>query len=679
MSRPPCPPAGSPKTRTRAKTTRSERDRRRDGPIQPEEFRFAQRLLEAAGHGDRHMFDALPHAERASFLTILRELVATGHSSTAEVLWELDYDCRPVSIQTFLNDPTYLGDIGRCLYEPWRRELHHVLDPRHGISEWILTGAIGTGKTTAAVIALLYRLYRLTCLRDPQRHYDLVPGSPIVFGFFNLTLDLAHSVSYRKFLNIFRASPYFQRLVPARIPRVTDRINLPKNIVFAVGSNVLHALGHDMIGGILSEVNFGRSPDAQQVVELYTGVKRRVESRFLRADSTLHNPGLLVIDSSRRDESDWLERHITACASSPTVHVTAFALWDVKPLAGPRFTVVVGNRLQKSKILDADEPIPLGTPPEKVVRPPERFRSHFAHDLEGALRDVAGVAIYADAPLITDPRRVEACIDPDREHPFSSVSISLSLDDPRALMQWVREPVLFDRSLSPAQSVRLKLNPRAPRFIHVDLALTRDCAALAMCHVSGWMVSTLPNADGTVAQARVPVVTVDLMLRIVPPLDGQIDLGKIRAFILMLRARGVPIAQASYDRFQSADSLQILDKEGIPAKVVSVDKNPEAYFALRAAIDEQRIRFYRYPPFIDEITTVQFDPIRKRVDHRAGRSKDCADAVAGALFAAITDTEARTPLPPLDPRVDRGSPFDDHHWVLGDHRDAALITAVNVW
>jgi hypothetical protein len=39
---------------------------------------------------------------------------------------------------------------------------------------------------------------------------------------------------------------------------------------------------------------------------------------------------------------------------------------------------------------------------------------------------------------------------------------------------------------------------------------------------------------------------------------------------------------------------------------------------------------------------VQFDPIRKRVDHRPGRSKDCADAVAGALFAAITDTEARS-------------------------------------
>ena len=623
------------------------------------------------------MFDALSHAERASFLTILRELVATGRSSTADVLWELDYDCRPVSIETFLNDADYLGDIGRRLYDPWRRELLHVLDPREGVTEWILTGAIGTGKTTAAVIALLYKLYRLSCLRDPQGHYDLVPGSPIVFGLFNLTLDLAHSVSYRKFVNIFRASPYFQRLVPSRIPRATARIDLPKNIVLALGSNVLHALGHDLLAGILSEVNFSRSPDAQQVVELYTGVKRRVESRFLRADSTLHNPGLLIIDSSRRDESDWLEGHMTACASSPTIHVTSFAQWDVKRYAGPLFTIVVGDRIRKSKILDPDEAIPPGTPPDKVVRPPEQLRRHFAADLDGALRDVAGVAIYADSPLITDPHRVEACIDADREHPFESEAISLSLDDPRPLMQWLREQVLFERSGSPAQSGRLKLNPSASRFIHVDLALTRDCAALAMCHISGWTVSTLPTSDGTLAQARVPVVTVDLMLRIVPPPDGQMDLGKIRAFILMLRARGVPIAQASYDRFQSADSLQILTKEGIPSKVISVDKDPEAYFALRAAIDEQRIRFYRYPPFINEITTVQFDPIRRRVDHKPGRSKDCADAVAGALFAAITDTEARAPLPPLGPVVESVSPIDDPRWVLGDYPDAAHLTSVN--
>jgi hypothetical protein len=635
---------------------------------------FARRLLKEANLGDRHIFDSLAETEQAYFLRILQELVATGHSAAATVLWELDYERPPVSLERFLDDPDFLGDTGRRLYTPWRRELGQVLDPRSGITEWIITGAIGTGKTTAAVIAMLYKLYRLTCLRDPQAYYGLLPDSPIAFGLFNLTLELAQSVSYKKLLTIFRSAPYFQRLTPSKPTRLIGRIDLPKHLVCAFGSTVVHSLGRDMIGGILSEVNFTRSTEAHQVIDLYTGIQRRLESRFLRPDTTLPNPGLLIVESSRRAQSDWLERHMRQEVGNPAVHVTSFALWDVKAYPGPRFTIRVGDATHTSAILAIDETVRPGLPAGQIVHPPERFRAQFERDLDGALRDIAGVATYADAPLIADPSRVDACVDPQREHPFESESICVSLDDPRALMQWLREPILFERSGSPAQSGRLKLNPTAPRFIHVDLALTRDCAGLAMCHVSGWMVSTLPTSDGTLTQARVPVVTVDLILRIVPPPNGQMDLGKIRAFILMLRARGVPIAQASYDRFQSADSLQILNKEGIPSKVISVDKDPEAYFALRAAIDEQRIRFYRYPPFIDEITTVQFDPIRRRVDHRPGRSKDCADAVAGALFAAITDTEAHAPLPPLGPLVDRVSPIDDPRWVLRDYPDAGLLS-----
>jgi hypothetical protein len=666
-----------PKARARNRpvqraTPSNEPDLRRAGPISPDEV---ARLLETITQGDRHAFDALPRSHQEYFLRILGELLATGRSPAAKAIWELDYERLPVSIDTFLDDPDYLGAIGRHLYDPWRRELQCVCDPRRAITEWIVTGAIGTGKTTAAVIALLYKIYRLTCLRDPQSFYGLIPGSPIVFGLFNLTLDLAHSVSYKKFLNVFRASPYFGRLVTARIPRVVARIDLPKNIVCALGSNVIHALGQDLFGGILSEVNFARRPEAEQVVELYTGVTRRLESRFLRPETTLPNPGFLILDSSPRDQHDWLERHMAGRGDG--VHVTSFALWDVKQFPGPRFSVLLGDRTQTSRILAPGDAIPQGTPSDKVIHPPESFRSHFERDVDGALRDIAGVATYAGTPLIADPSRVEACVDPLREHPFQRESICLSLDDPRALMQFVREPILFARSSISGQPWRLKLNPGAPRFIHVDLALSEDCAALAMCHVSSSRVTALPNSDGTLSRAQVSIITVDLILRVVPPRSGQIDLGKIRSFILMLRERGVPIAHVSYDDFQSADSIQILKKEGIPAKLVSVDTNPGAYFALRAAIDERRIRFYRYPPFIDEITTVQFDPIRKKVDHRPGGSKDCADAVAGAVFAAITDAQARPALPPLGPLADRLSGNDDFHWVMSDYRDAQHISGVS--
>ena len=52
--------------------------------------------------------------------------------------------------------------------------------------------------------------------------------------------------------------------------------------------------------------------------------------------------------------------------------------------------------------------------------------------------------------------------------------------------------------------------------------------------------------------------------------------------------------------------------------------------------------------------------------------------VLGAVFAAITDTKAHTPLPPLGPVVDRVASIDDPRWVLRDYPDADVITAVNI-
>ncbi len=483
----------------------SEPHLRRAEPVSPDDVAFARRLLEEANLGGRHIYDSLPESEQAYFLRILQELVATGHSATATGLWEPDYDRAPVSLERFLDDPDFLGDTGRRLYIPWRRELAQVLDPRSAITEWIITGAIGTGKTTAAIIAMLYKLYRLTCLRDPQAYYGLLPDSPIAFGLFNLTLELAQSVSYKKFLTIFRSAPYFQRLAPSQPARLIGRIDLPKHLVCALGSSVVHALGRNMIGGILSEVNFTRSPEAHQVIELYTGIQRRLESRFLRSDPTLPNPGLLIVESSRRAQSDWLEGHMKEEAGNRAVHVTSFALWDVKTFGGPRFTIRVGDAMQKSTILASDETIPPGLPPGKIVQAPVRLRAQFERDLDGALRDVAGVATYADAPLIRDPSLVEACIDPHREHPFATESICLSIDDRSALMEFLRDDVLFAGRLG-----RLKLHAEAPRYIHVDPALTGDCAAMAMCHVHGSKVSIVRHRDGTVTNAETPVVIVEL-------------------------------------------------------------------------------------------------------------------------------------------------------------------------
>jgi hypothetical protein len=91
------------------------------------------------------------------------------------------------------------------------------------------------------------------------------------------------------------------------------------------------------------------------------------------------------------------------------------------------------------------------------------------------------------------------------------------------------------------QPSRLK-HPEALPYIHVDFALTEDCAAIGISHVHKPKTSV-----------------VDFVLLIVPPRHGQIAFAKISKGILMLRGAGVRLVQVSVDSFESVDSFQPVD------------------------------------------------------------------------------------------------------------------------
>ena len=85
----------------------------------------------------------------------------------------------PIPIEEFIESPEYLGMKGQvypavmqCLVElnnPEVEGLGHGYRLGAAYIEAALTGAIGTGKTTIAILTIAYQLYVLSCLRDPQR------------------------------------------------------------------------------------------------------------------------------------------------------------------------------------------------------------------------------------------------------------------------------------------------------------------------------------------------------------------------------------------------------------------------------------------------------------------------------------------------------------------------------
>jgi len=616
--------------------------------------------------GDHSLLDTIAPEERRVILTALREVEKSGESGVLEALWMEDFERKPVSIDEFLDDDYYLGQVGKSIFPLWRTELRRVHDPAAEIGEWILRGCIGAGKTTIAVISLLYKIYWLTCMKDPQDYYGLTARSPIVFGLFNIFKYLAKDTAYQYLMSWTKLSPYFQdvirrtymnqRTVPGWLQRLNRMygmnledmansfVQFPKNITVAMGSQAIHALGQNIFGGLLDEADMGKEKsisdeERSQVADMYGQVRSRMDSRFMQAGGS--NPGILMLVSQVRGKDSFLEKHVKKVSSDPHTHISAFKLWEIKSHlfeGQDTFKVVVGNQRIRSFIPRDDQ---LGDVAQKnleVIDVPESLRQRFEYDVEGAIRDLAGIPTYGTDLFLPRRDKLYDCYRDStiRDHPFTvdTVELSIEADDDRTIID------VFDKTKCMLQHDKATgaWRPRwfagVDRAVHVDLAVKKDCAGMAMGCIGDVKAVTRFDADERPYRATDYGMFVDFALRIRAARGSEIDFSKIRQFIFYLHHIGFPIKYVSYDGFQSVDSMQQMKKAGFDVKLLSVDKKAIPYHYLRSTIMEGRFDMYEYEPFTDEITTLQDRTLTKAkppIDHPRGGSKDVSDGVCGVV------------------------------------------------
>ena len=172
---------------------------------------------------------SLSDKDQNNAISAIKECIAGNPEEISKAAWNADYDERPPTIQEFLDSDEYLGRMGIGLYDCWRRDLEHVFAPDSKVYEWVCHGALGIGKTTALVIAVLYKLSTIACLKDPQKHFGLSAHTPIVFGFFNIWKYLARDIGYSIFEAAMTDSPFFNRLASKKT-RAGDIVELNKDI-----------------------------------------------------------------------------------------------------------------------------------------------------------------------------------------------------------------------------------------------------------------------------------------------------------------------------------------------------------------------------------------------------------------------------------------------------------------
>jgi len=552
-----------------------------------------------------------------------KEVGEFGYSPTMERLWNQDYDRVPVGIREFVESEDFIGRSVSSLEDVWKTELDEIFSPGSNIVTLILTGAIGTGKTTVANVCLLYKMYLLSCLKDPASFYGLLPGTKIVFGCFNITLRRTET-GYDTLKSWLDTSPYFKNYCPRRT-RPDEPIFFPsKNISYEIGSLDTHALGEHIFSFVMDEANFfKRTPDPSEksrAHQLYSQARARLISRYMYAGEI---PGICILISSRKVQTSFLEEQIGLADKDPqfskVTKVVSMSLWEAKPGAftGKTFSVAVGDESADSRILEEDEV----APGFRVIEVPVKLKPQFVEDIDGSLMNLAGESIVGSFSFFTSRNSIVTAIDYSRHHPFDSIEISDIGVNTRVLGSASASEISNHFDLRRICRIALSKwtllsDPGIVRVAHVDIGLTNDALGLAVGHIS-------------YQKGGEYKVVLDIIIRIRAKAGEEIDLEEIVKFFVYLRKNGIPVSTVSFDRFESRFVIQQLSKLGFQTGLLSLKL--DHYKLFRRLLFEGRISYYDYQPLLEEMIDLRKGVDDKRPNHPSGGSDDVCDAVCGVL------------------------------------------------
>lgn len=601
---------------------------------------------------DSSVWNDIPANLHDTLMKISEEMVLDGSSELAENLWNRGRTESPVSIYEFINSDEYLG-FRDGFWKTWSTELEYVLDPLNEVYEWIIEGGIRAGKTTASVVALLYKIYVLTTFHDPQELYGLLPETKIGIALFNIVKKDAQDGSFYQMQTYMQRSPYFRRITKQR--RNSDCVDLPKRIVFAVGSMAIHTLGRALFAGLLDEANIPRTA-GHSIYSQYTEMRERMDTQF---KNRIGPAPLLCLASQPKAQDAFLSIHREKYGNDPHTYVTAFSTWDAREHQyrdSKRFYVVVGNEHHQSTMHEElPDNVPSGL---RILTPPMELWESFYRNLGEAIRDLGGIPTFGVNPFISQRDLIDAAACDEILHPFEKEEVMTGhLDLGNALIDSFRRELMFRVVDKSRDTWRVIKYPGSPRFIHVDLAKGRNDAAGMSCVCLGDMTNVdREDDDGHIYSTQDYLIHVDFTVRVVNREYQEIGFQHFVDFISWLYAAGLPILHISYDRYGSAHSIQDLDRRGFSAKEQSVDRTMIPYEVLRQVILERRIVYYRHCRMIEELKKLVVVPHRQgmKVDHPIGGGKDTADALCGAVYCLLNDKRS---IPKFDPSLIRA--FDD--------------------
>lgn len=558
-----------------------------------------------------------------------------------------------VPCKQWLNDQYYSGaECVNKLYPFWKDLICEIFDGGQKYTTVVLTGGIGTGKSTCALYILLRKLYELSCYKNIAGLFGMMSNSFTAFLYFSLTQKEAERTGYGQMRSIIDDIPYFNEHFKRNKYR-NSTLDFPENVRLFYGSSTGDMIGMNVIASILDEANFfgdssGSDVDYGNVVKLHDSIMSRQASRYTRNGV---NHSLSVVVSSSTFQSSYTQQLYEKSLTDPSIKYARARLWDIKPkgtYSDETFFVFAGNDKFDPFIIPDTSTLsvklgisldPSLSIKDAVARLSQEYRNlidevpidfypNYANNVIQGLQDFSGLSVASTGKLFSSRSTFESCIDNEIKPLFSKNEFTVETmnDDPSNSIQYYLNNIEFPHK-------------ECPRYLHIDIGVSNDAYGLACCYKNGSRI-----IDGI----ETPEFYYDFALRIVPPpAPRRVSISRCHEFIKYMRdVLGLRIGLVTFDQFQSMASRQYLEENGIPVKYQSVDKTDEQYLFFVDCMYKNCVHFSQ--DFAEMIHKELFNLIwyrsKRKVDHPSdtahGGTKDIMDGVVGALYNAKTTKEA---------------------------------------
>jgi len=528
----------------------------------------------------------------------------------------LGYKVMPVDIETFIESPHYLGNIfgDGQLYPYWKKKLKELFpDPIHiNALIVVLTGAIGTGKSTFSRICSLYLQHKIDCLRDPYKTLGIARGKSLNFVFFHTTGAKAQADFVDPNNRNKEESPYFNGgLHSPNIPMA--------DVVDGQRSN--NSIGGDTIFQVLSELNFVPRDTAEY--KLDQAVKR-IQSRFLKVVGYFI---LIIIDTSTRGDDTIADDFIKSNPfGEDQVMVVRASIWEAKAhlnlyFRKGSFWFYAGDSTHSPFIVeDPDKEITMEMDRSRLIKAPKELESSARYGLKSFIEDQAGMSTKSSGKLFDDPDKVRDQFNMQRFHDevltvnFYNKSDKLIYQLDRSIREIPTDKVIF------------------PRY---DLGVTNDCTGIAITYFDQFKFFDSNQ------RVKMPVYRTPVIAGLSRKVGEETSLYHLFEFIMDLAER-FEIGEFTADQFASRQMMQDLEREGIKVRLLSVDRTDSAYIYWKNMISNGLWFGEENPVAVREACELSFDG--HKYDHPKDGSKDICDAICGSVYSCYENLDTAIQL-----------------------------------